>query len=336
MGGQVCRRGSGIARLLMKVLVTGGSGFIGHYCLSQLHAKGHEVHAVSSARLASTAAVQWHQADLLDIGQTRTLIRAAKPSHLLHLAWYTQQGKYWNAQENLNWVQGSLALIQEFTESGGERLVVAGTCAEYECGHGVCIEDQTPLVPATLYGTYKHALQLMLRSWSKQTGLSSAWGRVFSLYGPRENPERLVASVIRAILQGEPAMCGNAALVRDYSHTEDVASAFVALLESSLEGPVNIASGEAAKLGEIIEKIAVKLDARSLIKFRVPPRLSSSEPDLLLADITRLSSTGWTKKFELDSGLDDTIAWWRSMLFPPPKKTHNPSLMQKVPSRTST
>lgn len=294
----------------MKVLVTGGSGFIGLHCLAQLHAKGHQVHAVSSVPQASTAAVQWHQANLLDIGQARALVRAVKPSHLLHLAWCTQHGKYWTSPGNLNWVQGSLALIQQFTESGGKRLVAAGTCAEYEWGHGVCVEDQTPLVPATLYGTYKHALQLMLRSWSKQTGLSSAWGRVFSLYGPRENPERLVASVIRALLRGEPATCGNASLARDYLHAEDVASAFVELLESTLEGPVNIGSGEPATLGEIVERIAEKLDGRRLVQLRVPS--FSSEPSLLLADITRLASTGWKKKFDLDSGLADTIEWWRS------------------------
>lgn len=310
MGRQVRRGRSGIAHLLMKVLVTGGSGFIGQYCLAQLHAKGYEVHAVSSVPQAGRTTVQWHHASLLDIEQARTLVRAVKPSHLLHLAWCTQHGKYWTSPENLNWVQGSLALIQEFTESGGKRLVAAGTCAEYEWGHGVCVENQTPLVPATLYGTYKHVLQLMLRSWSKQTGLSSAWGRVFSLYGPRENPERLVAAVIRALLRGELATCGNASLVRDYLHAEDVASAFVALLESRLEGPVNIGSGEAVTLGEIVERIAEQLDGRRLVQLRVP--LPSTEPDLLLADVTRLTSTGWRRKFDLDSGLADTIEWWRS------------------------
>ncbi len=310
MGRQIRRGRSCIAHLLMKVLVTGGSGFIGQYCLAQLHAKGYEVHAVSSVPQADTVTVQWHQTNLLDIGQVRTLVRTVKPSHLLHLAWCTQHGKYWTSLENLNWVQSSLALIQEFTESGGERLVAAGTCAEYEWGHRVCVEDQTPLVPATLYGTYKNALQLMLRSWSKQTGLSCAWGRVFSLYGPRENPERLVASVIRALLRGESANCGNASLARDYLHVEDVASAFIALLESPQQGSVNIASGEAATLGEIVERIAEKLDGRDLIQLRTP--LSSSEPTLLLADVTRLASTGWRKKFDIDSGLSDTIDWWRT------------------------
>lgn len=295
----------------MKVFVTGGSGFIGQYCLKQLHAKGHEVHAVSSLPRPSTDSVQWHQASLLDEAQTRAVVRAVKPSHLLHLAWYTKHGKYWMSPENLNWVKGSLALMQEFTESGGKRIVTAGTCAEYDWHHGLCIEGKTPLVPATLYGTYKHAMQLMQQAWCIQNGLSGAWGRVFSLYGPAEHPDRLVASVIRALLRGEVATCGNGSLVRDYSHAEDVAAAFVAVLESGIEGPVNIGSGDAVSLHDLVEKIALKLDASSRITYRPPSLVPGTEPAMLLPDITHLLSTGWQKKFDLNDGLDDTIAWWR-------------------------
>ena len=301
----------------MKVLVTGGSGFIGQYCLAQLHAKGYEVHAVSSVPRPQTTAVQWHQANLLDLVQTRSLVGSVKPSHLLHLAWYTRHGKYWTAPENLNWVQGSLALMQAFSESGGQRLVTAGTCAEYEWSHGTCVEDRTPLVPATLYGSYKHALQLMQHAWCQQNSLSAAWGRVFSLYGPAEHPDRLVASVIRSLLRGEVATCGNGSLVRDYAHAEDVAAAFVAILESSIDGPVNIGSGQAVSLHDMVEKIALKLDGGSLIKYRPPSLVPSGEPTLLLPDITRLASTGWKRKFDLDSGLDDTIVWWRQQLNAP-------------------
>ena len=300
----------------MKVLVTGGSGFIGQYCLSQLHAKGYEVHAVSSVPRLSTASVQWHKASLLDEAQARAVVRTVKPSHLLHLAWYTKHGKYWTSPENLNWVRGSLALMQEFTESGGKRIVTAGTCAEYDWHHGLCIEGKTPLVPATLYGTYKHAMQLMQHAWCEQSGLSGAWGRVFSLYGPAEYPDRLVASVIRSLLRGEVATCGNGSLVRDYSHAEDVAAAFVAVLESSIEGPVNIGSGEAVSLHDLVEKIAQKLDRLERIKYRPPTLTSSNEPVLLLPDVSRLISTGWKRKYDLDAGLNDTIAWWLQNMQP--------------------
>lgn len=314
MGREVCGCSPEVADIVIKVLVTGGTGFIGQYCLSQLKEKGYEVHAVSSVPRVSTIAVQWHQASLLDIAQTRTLVRSVKPSHLLHLAWYTKHGKYWNALENLSWVQSSLALIEEFTDAGGERFVCAGTCAEYDWGHGICVEDQTPLVPATLYGTSKHALELILRAWCKETGLSGVWGRVFSLYGPGERPERLVASVIRAILKREVAKCGNPSLVRDYLHVEDVASAFVKLLESSLEGAVNIGSGNAVTLRGIVEQIAAKIDGQELVNFAAPQLIPKDEPNLLLPDITRILSTGWKQAFDLDRGLDDTIEWWKSQI----------------------
>jgi nucleoside-diphosphate-sugar epimerase len=311
MGWEVCGCSARAAHILIKVLVTGGSGFIGQHCLKQLYAKGYEVHAVSSIPKPNSDLVQWHQASLLDVGQTRGLIHAVKPSHLLHLAWYTTPGKYWTAPENLDWVKGSLALMREFSEAGGKRLVTAGTCAEYEWSHGLCIEGQTPLIPATLYGTYKHAMQLMQHAWCAQNGLSGAWGRVFSLYGPAEYPDRLVASVIRALLRSEVATCGNGTLVRDYSHAEDVASAFVSILESSIEGPVNIGSGDSVRLHDLVEKIAVKLDGSRLIRYRPPSLVPSNEPALLLPDVSRLLTTGWSKKFNLDDGLDDTIAWWR-------------------------
>jgi len=190
----------------MKVLVTGGRGFIGQHCLAQLVAKGYEVHAVSSRPQFSTPGVQWHQADLLDLTQIGPLVRNLKPSHLIHLAWHTEHGKYWAARENLNWVQASLALMYEFTKSGGQRFVAAGTSAEYDWSYALCSEAKTPCRPATLYGTAKFSTGLLLESWSSQSGLSGAWGRIFFLYGPGEYPSRLVPSVINSLLRGEPTL----------------------------------------------------------------------------------------------------------------------------------
>ena len=296
----------------MKVLVTGGSGFIGQNCLPKLYSKGFEVHAVSSSPQPISPIAKWHTANLLDVDRVRVLIRTVKPSHLLHLAWCTQHHKYWASLENLNWVQSSLTLFEEFTKAGGQRIVAAGTCAEYDWGYGLCVEEKTPLLPTTMYGTYKNALQIMLRAWSKETGLSSAWGRIFSLYGPGEKPDRLVASVIKKILCGQFASCENSDIVRDYLHVDDVASAFVTLLESKIDGPVNIGSGVGVSLGEITQIIAKQIGRSNLVSLNVSE--ISLEPKLLMANIGILESTPWKKRFDLKNGLDDTINWWRTQL----------------------
>ena len=84
-------------------------------------------------------------------------------------------------------------------------------------------------------------------------GISFAWGRIFFLHGPGEHPDRLVPSVTRALLAGEPARCTDGRQVRDFLHSSsDAAHAFAALLALRVEGPVNIASGRGCRSRELV------------------------------------------------------------------------------------
>src|SRR2546423_6054978 len=163
----------------MKVLLTGGTGFVGRQCLKLLADEGHEVHAITSKTSppkCNSSAV-WHQADLLDSHAARRLAADIRATHLLHFAWYAVPGKYWTSPDNLRWVQASMELLRAFAEHGGSRAVMAGTCAEYDWSYGVCSESSTPLAPRTIYGECKHSLQKMAHAFSREAGLSPAWGR---------------------------------------------------------------------------------------------------------------------------------------------------------------
>jgi nucleoside-diphosphate-sugar epimerase len=300
---------------MKKILVTGASGFIGSHCLPLLLDRDYEVHAVYSKISADTPpTVYWHQADLLEQKPIIELIESVQPSHLLHLAWYAIPGKYWTSPENLRWVQASLTLLQEFARRGGQRVVMAGTCAEYDWRYGYCSESVTPLSPSTIYGICKHSLQAIVEAYSVQFGLSSAWGRIFFPYGPNERPSRLVPSVIGALLRGEPAKCSHGEQIRDFLHVQDVASAFVTLLESEVGGAVNIASGKPIAVKSIVLKIAELLDREDLVQLGALP-LSANEPPLLVADVTRLSKeVQWHPKFDLAEGLAQTISYWKQQL----------------------
>ena len=252
--------------------------------------------------------------DLFNSSSQETIVNEVRPTHLLHFAWYAEPGHFWTAAENLQCVSASLALLQAFSEQGGERVVMAGTCAEYDWGQGLCIESVTPRTPSTIYGTCKNALQEILSIYSNQFGLSSAWGRIFFLYGPQEHPSRLVSSVIQSILRGESALCSSGQQERDFMYVTDVASAFVTLLNSDIQGPVNIASGEAITLKDVVERIATKLGRPELLKLGARPT-NLQDPPLLLADISRLKDElGWQPSFDIDRGLDETIAWWKDEL----------------------
>lgn len=300
---------------MKKLLLTGASGFIGRHCLSSLLTSGYEVHAISSKTSnEGVSKVRWHQTDLLDSGQVSKLMDSMRPTHLLHFAWVTVPGKYWTSVENLRWVRASLDLLQAFERHGGQRAVMAGSCAEYDWRYGYCSERLTPLAPSTLYGNSKHSLQIMLNSFAAQTELSTAWGRIFFLYGPHEHQKRLVPSVVWAVLKNNPAPCSHGEQVRDFLHVQDVADAFVALLESNVSGPVNVASGHPVALKDIVYKIAGKANRRDLIQLGALPA-SANEPPLLVADVGRLKEeVGWSPQYDLERGLEQTMNWWRERL----------------------
>ncbi|HYW69809.1 MAG TPA: NAD(P)-dependent oxidoreductase, partial [Pyrinomonadaceae bacterium] len=184
-------------------------------------------------------------------------------------------------------------------------------CAEYDWSEGRCAEATTKLKPASLYGTCKHALRLLVESYAEQTGLSAAWARLFFLYGPHEDPQRVVASVIRALLNEQPARCTSGTQQRDLLFIEDAASALVALLDSQVRGPVNIGSGQAVAVKDVVTNIGVQLDRLELIQLGALPG-SPNDPPLLVAEIERLrNEVGWQPRFDLQSGLAATIEWAR-------------------------
>jgi nucleoside-diphosphate-sugar epimerase len=298
---------------MKKVLLTGASGFIGRQTISPLLNAGYEVHAVSSKELPSISmpGVVWHRVDLMDKQAVSIFMEASTFSHLLHLAWVTTPGKYWISLENLDWVEASLHLVRLFILNGGKRVVVAGTCAEYEWKGEKYCEDRTPFIPSTLYGASKRGLYLILKSLCDQSTSSFAWGYVFFLYGPYENPKRFVPSVIQGLLGQDLIPCSEGSQIRDFMHVSDVANAFVALLESEVIGGVNIASGRGVSLKETALFAAKIIGGEERLQFGVVP-IAAHEPKQLVPDVTRLfSEVGWRPKYQFEEGILEAISWWK-------------------------
>ena len=296
---------------MKKLLITGATGFIGRHSLATATAKGYDVYAVTiDESPPAEKQVKWIHLDLFDYQDVRQKISEIRPSHLLHFAWYAEPGKYWTSVQNVKWVQASLELLMAFQQSDGRRAVLAGSCAEYDWKYGFCSESVTPLVPNTLYGVCKNSLQHIVTRFSAETGISSAWGRIFFLYGPHEYPSRLVPSVINSLLQGTEALCSHGEQIRDFMHVQDVADAFLALLDSAVQGPVNIASGNPVRIRDVVMAIASKLAAENLVKFGAIP-VPENEPPLLLADVQRLNKdVDWKPSWDLDKGLSHTIGFY--------------------------
>jgi nucleoside-diphosphate-sugar epimerase len=289
-----------------RVLVTGGSGFIGRQTLAPLRERGYEVHAPSRS-----------EADLLAPDTAARLVQDVRPTHLLHLAWDARPGRYWTSTDNVAWVEASLRLLRAFTEAGAERAVMAGTCAEYEWTDEVhCVEGDTPLVPATLYGTAKHALRLLAQRYAEQAGVSFAWGRVFFVFGPHEHPARLASSVAASLVRGEPAETSAGTQVRDFLYSEDLGAAFAALLDSPVAGAVNLASGEPRPIRALVEALGAASGRPDLLRIGARPT-PVGEPAAITADVVRLSDeVRWSPAGTFEQRAADTVAWWAEQLEP--------------------
>jgi nucleoside-diphosphate-sugar epimerase len=297
-----------------RVLVTGGTGFIGSHTLRQLVEEGYEVHAVSSkASPASPPEIRWHVADLLSPAARGVLLRSVAPTHILHLAWYVPPGKFWTAADNVPWLNASLGLLQQFAEMGGQRWVSAGTCAEYDWSGIEEYREDDPCRPSTLYGACKHALSSVGFQIGKQSGVGISSGRIFYPYGPGEAASRLTAATIRSLLAGKPAQCTAGLQVRDFLFVEDVARAFVTLLGSDYEGPVNVASGAPVTVRDVVSRIGELIGRPDLLLLGAIPT-PKFEPAKLVANVTVLESLGFRRGYDLDRGLRRTIEWWSKLV----------------------
>ena len=313
--------GNAAVILARRVLVTGAGGFIGRWSVAPLLDKGFEVHAVLSGTAhrripAELQGAAVHFADLLSDEQVDALLKRVVPTHLLHFAWIATPGVYWQSAENYRWLASSQYLLRAFRAIGGIRAVMAGSCVEYDWSRsGVCTERSSPLADQggtlTPYAATKIALQKALAQFAGEERLSSAWGRIFFQFGPYEHPDRLVPSVIRHLLLDQEAPCTHGRQIRSFLHVADVGAAFAQLLDSEVQGPVNIGSAERIAVADLIGRIALKIGRPDLVRLgaRDAP---ADEPPLLVPDVHRLrDEVQWRPRRSLDEGISDTIAWWR-------------------------
>lgn len=315
-------------RNTMKIIVTGASGSIGRHTLSPLLDSGCEVYAISRRRNVD---FEWPRGvrvlilDLFDDTARQKTLAKISAEWLLHLAWYAEHDKFWEAKDNIAWLALSIRMLGEFAQNGGQRVVVSGTCAEYRWDGEPCRETSTPLEPRSLYGICKATLFKFLEAGAARLGVNYAWGRIFLLYGSSESEGRLIPSTARALLEGRPALCTHGQQVRDFLHVEDVARALVRILTSGVSGPVNIGSGEPISIAQAVSELAGQAGRAHLVRLGALPAREDDVP-VLVPDVARLrDEVGFRPALTLAEGMQKTLAWWEVRLRSEQRKSENAS-----------
>jgi nucleoside-diphosphate-sugar epimerase len=301
---------------MKKLLITGASGFIGEPTLKAAAAeKDLELHAVyHTHRPSDSSGIFWHRADLLDPKQVSALFAELKPGYLIQLAWCTGQGTYWKDHANFDWLAANLHIAREFSNSGGERCVFAGTSAEYDwSGNRPLNEVHTPLTPLLLYGGSKLALFWALTRFFEQQEISFSWVRFFNPFGEGEDRMRLIPKTCLRLLNGEELKFDAALSLRDFLHVEDAGNAVFQVLLSGVNGPVNIGSGEAISVREVISAIAEYYNCVDRVSFE-KASVENSIPDSVVADTKKLvSECGWSSIKTFKERIAQTCEWWKTI-----------------------
>lgn len=292
-----------------KVLITGGTGFIGRNVVDELISRGWEVHSLVFPPFApEKEGLIQYEMNLMDTEAVNKFLKEHNFENLIHLAWYV--GPKCHVHDlNLDWTLATLNLLKNFKENGGKRFAGAGTISEYEYKYGYLLEDETPTSPKTLYGESKNSIYKIASVYCRQNGIEFKWPRIFNLYGPAEKSQRLMPSVINSCLKGEDVKVSDCLKFQDYLHVKDTACGIVDVFESDIEGAVNICSGKPVQLRAIVEKIAQLTNFKGKILWGAIPAAFGDE--VVVGNNEKLKSIGWSQKYSLEEGLKETIDWWK-------------------------
>lgn len=303
---------------MSRVLVTGGAGFIGSHLVRSLVERRHDVAVVvrptTSIERLDGVVDRLHVIHG-DVGRPAEILSALggwQPEACAHLAWYAEPTTYLTSRENLAALTASVQFLTHLIDAGCSRFLITGTCAEYHDSDRPLRED-CAVEPRTLYAASKLSMLLLAQQLVKEPRVVLTWARLFYLYGPNEPEQRLVPSVIRALLSEREFAASAGTQVRDYLHAADMAEALCALIEAQVEGIVNVCSGVPTTVRQLLEEIGRLLGRSELIRFGAAAKRSLWDPPYVCGDNGRLlSETSWRPRYELKNGLEETANWWRA------------------------
>jgi UDP-glucose 4-epimerase len=304
----------------MKILVTGGAGFIGSHVVDAFVAAGHDVLVVddlsSGKRENLNPRARFHQLDILD-PRTAEVIRDEKPEVLDHHAAQMDVRRsvadpLFDARVN---VLGTIGLLEAARQAGVRRvLFVSSGGAVYGEQETFPAPESHPTNPVSPYGVSKRTGELYAFFYQAEYRLSFLALRYANVYGPRQDPHGeagVVAIFTGKMLRGEPVTVnGDGLQTRDYVYVGDVARANVLALTSGATGPVNIGTGIETDVNALARHLLDATGSRSEVRHG-PPK--SGEQRRSVVDSRRAGEVlGWRPEVSLADGLRRTVEFFRT------------------------
>lgn len=313
---------------MLRVLITGITGFAGSHLAEHLVASGHEIHGLAHTDppfpnlvvLNGRASV--HAGDITRLEELRSALAASRPDAVVHLAGQavpTLASADPIAAVWLN-VLGTSALLTALDELPETRLVIASSADVYGAPERIPVAEDEPLRPANVYAATKVAAEALTREFGARRDAPVVILRPANQNGPRQHPGLAASAFAKQIAEAEVGLAepvvrhGRLDAELDFLDVRDMARAYAAALALDGSGTFNVGSGTAVAIALILDTLIglARIPVRTELD---PDRVRGGEPTRLALDVARFRQrTGWSPRISLVQSLRDTLDYWRAAI----------------------
>jgi|GEM_PF-4322019 len=301
-----------------KILLTGATGFVGGSVIEALAKRQDHFQAFCIYKGVPGPFLDnrftWIECDLSDASACASLMMKLQPTHCIHLAWDVPPQEFWHSLKNVDWIYYSVALFKAFANHGGKVFLGAGSIAEYDWSATMLGEQDTPLIPATLYGETKRSLYSILnhvkRTHFPHTAL--LWARIGHFFGEFQPQQKLFSRLFKSLETRESLAVMPPDIRRPYAHVKHLGEALIrATFALDQDLIFNIGASQSYSLREIVETLAegVQKDTSPIIYGGYRPPVS--EPFDFKISMERFEqAVGWSIP---DTFSEDAVAFAQNL-----------------------
>lgn len=303
----------------MKIIVTGGAGFIGSHVVDAYVDLGHEVVAVDNLSTGKKEFVhpkaRLIEADITDQKTIQSVIAAEKPALINHHAAHIQVGysvenPQFDAENN---VVGLLNVMEAARQAGVQKVIFAATGGAMYGNKPTPFDESMKEAPLSPYGISKRAGELYLQYYHELYQIPFVSLRYSNVYGPRQNPhgESGVVAIFAELIMGgkQPMILGDGTHTRDYVYIDDVVQANVLALTTDFVGELNIGTNTEISTNDVFDAVTTALGV-TMTRTYGPPRPGEQVTSSLRYDKAQ-EKLGWQPQVAFEEGVKKTAQWYQ-------------------------
>jgi UDP-glucose 4-epimerase len=304
----------------MKVLITGGAGFIGSHTTDLLLKKGYEVAVIDDLSNGKKEnidkRVPFHRDDITEANLEK-IFKAEKPEAIMHLAAQISLRKSienpsLDAKVN---ILGTMKVLEAMEAAGTKKIIFSSTAAVYGTPLKIMVDENHPINPESPYGLDKYAAEKFIESFCQERNIDYCILRYANVYGPRQDPlgEAGVISIFteKLLKNQSPSIFGDGNQTRDFVFVKDVALANLAALESGKNQIYNVGTGNETSVNEIFSLIKKFSGSKSTAIHTDPVK----EVKRMAFDCSKIEKDlNWKPQTNIEEGLKETVDYFRKRL----------------------